>query len=246
MSNTIDASGCLACCCSVTTTALGTAAASSVGVNTLSCTIPAISVNGGQLLVGVIGVRATNLVGGTLNITWNGTNMNVAVPATVQPTTDNPSQQTVGAIFYYTNGSFTASGNVVFSNTLSSGSTLGSISVLGTLYRLNLLNAVTFDFGVENASIGTSTTPDSGTISMNHACEIAIGGLVTDGPASDSAGSPTNGFTAGQRIGIADALGVGATTLQDSWKKLPSITTTSAGWTGITSRDWIAMAASFY
>ena len=90
---------------------------------------------------------------------------------------------------------------------------------------------------------GTSTSPSSGaTATLAQANELCIGVIVTSGPSTDAAGTPSNGYTAGQRVGTT---GGGDVTVAEIYKIVSSTSAQTFAKTSITSRAWRALGATY-
>lgn len=91
---------------------------------------------------------------------------------------------------------------------------------------------------------GTGTTPSSGaTGTPAQAHEFVWGLVATAGPPSDSAGTWTNGLSAGQRVG--EDGGSQAVTVSEGFRVASVQEAQTAAKTGITSRAWGAICATF-
>jgi hypothetical protein len=91
-----------------------------------------------------------------------------------------------------------------------------------------------------NFGVGTTPSSDSGVNPPTTvANEVLIGGVVTRGPSTDTAGTWSNSFTGVQRVGgSGDADDV---TVSDAFRIVSSTGSYVAAKTAITSRSWIAL-----
>jgi hypothetical protein len=102
----------------------------------------------------------------------------------------------------------------------------------------------TSPFDVAASASGSSTSPSSGaTASIAQANELDYGIIATAGPQSDTAGTWSNGFTNGQRVG--DSTGTVHSTCSEGYFITSSIATQTAAKTGITLRTWRALIATY-
>jgi len=95
-----------------------------------------------------------------------------------------------------------------------------------------------------NAS-GSSTTPSSGAATTVAADQLLIGAVGTEGPGSDTAGTWGNSFTAGPRAGTTATTGDAEITVSLGWRSVAAAGQYSAAKSGITSRDWASVIATF-
>lgn len=96
------------------------------------------------------------------------------------------------------------------------------------------------------SATGNSNAPSSGaTAATAQAYEIAVGVIGTEGPESDSAGSWSNDFQAGVRIGSSGQSAVSNSTVSEAYKVLSSTGAQTAAKTGVTSRRWAAVIATY-
>lgn len=90
---------------------------------------------------------------------------------------------------------------------------------------------------------GSSTSPSSGaTAALSQNDEIAFGTIATAGPNGDTAGSWSNGFTNGQRLGTTG--GSSDVTVSEGYKIVADGAAQTAAKTGITSRAWSAICST--
>ena len=94
---------------------------------------------------------------------------------------------------------------------------------------------------------GSSATPSSGaTATTSQADELLIGAIGTEGPDGDAAGTWGNSFTAGPRLGTTGGTQTTPTSRVSLGYRIVSATGAyTAAKSGITSRDWAAMIATF-
>jgi len=91
------------------------------------------------------------------------------------------------------------------------------------------------------------TSPAAGAeVTSVEPVQIFIGAMASEGPQSDAAGTPQYGYTAGQRIGTAGAPPVSNITIQEIFKIVSGTEATRAQLTGVTSRDWSCILASYH
>lgn len=91
---------------------------------------------------------------------------------------------------------------------------------------------------------GGGTTPSSGaTATPSQAHEFVWGLVGTDGPPADDAGTWTNNLSNGQRVG--EACGSFSVTISEGYRVATAQEAQTASKTGITSRAWGAICATF-
>jgi len=91
-----------------------------------------------------------------------------------------------------------------------------------------------------------TTDPDSGTaINPTKDSSICIAAFGHEGPAVDTVGTLQNGYSSGQRIGVAGAPPVSNVTIHEAYKILTTSESTSAAKTGTTARDWCTVLVVF-
>ncbi len=96
------------------------------------------------------------------------------------------------------------------------------------------------------SATGSSTAPASGASpTTTQADELLIGVVGTEGPVGDSAGTWDNSFTAGPRQGTTSATADANITVSMGYRIVSATGAYTASKTGITSRDWGAMIATF-
>ncbi len=92
---------------------------------------------------------------------------------------------------------------------------------------------------------GSGVSPSSGTATTVAADQLLIGAIGTDGPSEDAAGTWASGWTAGPRAGTTGGTATDNVTVSMGWQIVSSAGSYSAAKTGITSRNWAAVIATF-
>ena len=93
---------------------------------------------------------------------------------------------------------------------------------------------------------GSSAAPSSGaTLTTSQAEELLIGAIGTDGPDGDPAGTWENSFTAGPRLGTTGGAADANITASMGWRIVSATGAYTAAKSGITSRAWAALIATF-
>ena len=101
-------------------------------------------------------------------------------------------------------------------------------------------------FDKSSTGTGSGTTPSSGaTATTSQADEILIGAVGTEGPDGDAAGTWSNSFNNGQRLGTTGASAAGNVTISEGYLVVSSAAAYTAAKTGSTSRDWAAAIATY-
>lgn len=205
--------------------ALGTITAKPPGTTT---TISGVTVNSNELLVVSISRHSGFDTG--LTVTFDGNSMNQDVTAT--------NGAFAGFIFSYQPGSNTTGDIVVTNNSAS-----GSIAVAAS--KIKNLASNTLDQTA--SSTGSDTDPTSGFSGTTAtASEMLIGCVATRGPSGDSAGSwvgvPLND---GQRVGTTGGGDASNATVSEGYAAVTTTNFYSADKSGITSRDWVALLATY-
>ena len=99
------------------------------------------------------------------------------------------------------------------------------------------------------AGQSASGSPSTGTsLETRFRGEAFIGAMVSEGPSSDAAGTPSNSWTAGQRIGTVGAPPVSNVTIQEIYfiQADNDVTQTVEGAiTGATARDWSSTLTTY-
>lgn len=94
------------------------------------------------------------------------------------------------------------------------------------------------------AETTTTADPSSGaTATLRGPGEFAVGAFASEGPSSDTAGTPGDGFSAGQRDGTVGAPPVSNVTLAETTKDLTTTDAVTASLSGATSRLWAVAVA---
>ena len=164
----------------------------------------------------------------TFTATFDGNAM------TVNATGDNGAFRT--SIISYTPAADTTGDIVV---TFASASGLMAIAAS----RITKLPVNAID--VTASATGSSTTPSSGaTAATANSTEMVIGAVGTRGPLADTAGDWTLLF-ADQRDGTANGGGNANATISTSFHGQFATSAWTAAKTGITSRDWVALCATY-
>jgi len=96
-----------------------------------------------------------------------------------------------------------------------------------------------------NNASGTSTTPSTGAAATVQPVQLLIGAVGTEGPSGDTAGTWQNSFTAGARAGTTGGTDDTNVTVSLGWQIVTSAGSYTAAKSGITSRDWAALIATF-
>lgn len=92
-----------------------------------------------------------------------------------------------------------------------------------------------------NSQLAT-TTPSSGALrNSNYVNEIFIGALASEGPPTDTVGTPANSYSSGQRVGVSGAPPLTNITLHEIYKIVSTKESTRARKTGATERDWCSI-----
>ena len=197
-------------------TALGTANSVSAGT---TLTLPSVTVPTGAVLVVSIGL--VSVVRTVSSVTFGGQSL-FALGASATSlasseiwTLDNVTGNTATI-------TVTFSGSVT-KKALAAGYMLGTS---GAGYDTNVLE------------FGSGTAPDSTSDNLGGGM---VGVVFTNGPVEDAAGSWTQSVTGVQRGGTTGGIGNTNITVSDGYKFTAGTTTLSAGKTGITSRDWMAL-----
>lgn len=92
---------------------------------------------------------------------------------------------------------------------------------------------------------GSGTAPSSGAATTVAADQLLIGTVGTEGPAGDTAGTWENAFTAGPRTGTTATTTDAEITVSLGWRSVASAGSYTTAKSGITSRDWAALIATF-
>ncbi len=92
---------------------------------------------------------------------------------------------------------------------------------------------------------GSSASPSSGAATTVAADQLLIGAVGTDGPNEDAAGTWASGWSAGPRAGTTGGTATDNVTVSMAWQIVSSAGSYSAAKTGITSRNWAAVIATF-
>jgi hypothetical protein len=213
------------CCgCSLVRTALGTNSAAS---NT-TVSINNITLNSGDLLVVGLG-SAGGDNNSPISVKWGGTNLSNAVNQSGGVATS------LGGDIWYL--------NVVSGGTNNLTATYNSNPVL-LIWASKVSGLASNAFELSASTNGSGTTPDSGATGQTSvACELWIGNVGTDGPQGDAAGTWGNSFSNGQRIGRTNV--ATSMTISEGYLLATTTGTADAAKSGITSRQWIAMVATF-
>lgn len=100
-------------------------------------------------------------------------------------------------------------------------------------------NVMAAAFDVSKVNSGSSTSPSTGaSATLAQAAEEAVAAIGTNGPQGDSAGSWSNSFTAGARVGTTGASA--DVTVSEGYKQLAATTAVTAAKASITNRAWMA------
>ena len=90
-----------------------------------------------------------------------------------------------------------------------------------------------------------STTPSSGAATTVQPVQLLIGAVGTEGPGSDTAGTWSNSFTIGPRAGTTATATDAEITVSMGWRIVTAAGNYTAAKSGITSRDYAAVIATF-
>jgi hypothetical protein len=206
----------------ITRTAKGTAA----GKTGTTTTITSVSLTAGDVLV--IGYATDTSSGGGSSLTWNGHDL--MVETTLFYIGSAPANNTEGYLVAWV---VPASGTSDIVLTSASGKARALFAT-----SINAVN--TADKSAANGSTSTSTTPSSGaTATTTAADEILIGLIATNGPDGDTAGSWSNSFNNGQRLGSTGNAASSNMTVSEGYLIVSATQTATAAKTGITARAWI-------
>ena len=136
-------------------------------------------------------------------------------------------------------------------NALPAGSSItiaASASVTARAAVASAFSGLADEDPLDRTSIGTgsSDTPSSGaTATTTEANELLVGAVGTEGPDGDAAGTWGNSFTAGPRLGTTGGTADTNITASMGWRIVSSSGAYTAQKSGITSRDWAALIATF-
>lgn len=101
-------------------------------------------------------------------------------------------------------------------------------------------------FDKQSPNTGSNDAPTSNaTATTAQADEILIGAVGTEGPSGDTAGSWSNSFSAGERLGTTGGSQPSNITLSEGYRIVSATGAYTAAKTGITSRDWAAAIATY-
>lgn len=114
----------------------------------------------------------------------------------------------------------------------------------GVVIEVDGLGASPFDKA--STGTGSDTNPKSGaTAATAQADELLVGGIGTEGPDGDAAGTWQQSFNNGQRLGTTGGGAAGNVTASEGYLVVSSTGTYEAEKTGITDRDWSACIATY-
>ena len=136
-------------------------------------------------------------------------------------------------------------------NALPSGSSItitASAAVTARAAVASVFSGLAVEDPLDQTSTGTgsSATPSSGaTAPTAEADELLIGAIGTEGPSGDAAGAWGNSFTAGPRLGTTGGTDDTNITISLGYQIVSATGAYTAAKSGITSRDWAAMIATF-
>ena len=136
-------------------------------------------------------------------------------------------------------------------NALPSGSTItinAGVAVTARAAVASVFRGLADEDPLDQTSTGTgsSATPSSGaTATTAEADELLIGAIGTEGPDGDAAGTWGNSFTAGPRLGTTGGTDDTNITTSLGYRIVSATGAYTAAKSGITSRDWAAMIATF-
>jgi len=113
------------------------------------------------------------------------------------------------------------------------------------MFATQVLGASTVDQESQNTQVAT-TSPNAGTsVTSLFDDEIFIGCMVSEGPSNDVPGTPSNGYTSGQRVGTTGVPPVSNVTVEEIYKIVTATESTQAEITGTESRDWTCVLGTF-
>jgi hypothetical protein len=100
---------------------------------------------------------------------------------------------------------------------------------------------------IETRGGGASTdAPTAGAeVTSVEPVQIFIGAMASEGPQNDPAGTPGDGYTAGQRAGTGGLPPASNITIQEIFKIVSATEATQASLSGVTARSWSCVLASF-
>lgn len=211
-------------------TARGTGGFYDVTQNTTNVTFSVtVGATGSTLVVGV----GHNSGDDVLTAVWNGASL------TLRKAQGLASTGLVGEIWSLDNAT-AGTGNLV----VTLDNSIAGYPLSCYVVAAEIVNAASSSYDASVSASGNSTSPTAGTTSglSQSSGEMGYGIAVTAGPVGDTAGTWSNGFTAGQRVG--SALSSSGTTISEGWLVTVSNSCTY-GKTGITSRAWRAVGAAF-
>ena len=108
-----------------------------------------------------------------------------------------------------------------------------------------LLDSGALDKTSTGENDGSATASSGATASTTQANELLIGGIGTEGPDGDTAGTWQNSFTAGPRLGTTGGTADTNITASMGWRIVSAIGTYTASKTGMTARDHASAIATF-
>lgn len=210
-----------------------------LGISTSKSGIGVINFNAGDILVGdmvILLVASDTGIASAIAVTISGTNYSRATVLDAEATS---SAHVVTSILRVVNNIAYPSG--------------GQISVNGAgasdsfaLVGISVRGLATSAFDKSSTGTGSSTTPSSGaTAALSQTDEIAIGAIGTEGPDGDTAGSWSNSFNAGQRVGTTGGSASSNVTISEGYLIVSATTALTAAKTGITSRSWAGAIATY-
>jgi hypothetical protein len=230
--------------------------------------VPALGVNAAVtaeaiVYVGSLGTAATKTSGTSLAITTsiavsNGDDILVAVATDPNSSLVVSVSDAAGNSYSQVGSTVINSGNVrtyLFAaydvNSMASGSAITVTSSPAVTARVAV--AALFR-GLDDSSpldrtasaTGSSNAPSSGASGTTaQADELLIGVVATEGPNGDAAGTWDGSFTAGPRLGSTGGTDDTNLTISLGYRIVSATGSYTASKTGITSRDWDAMIATF-
>jgi hypothetical protein len=206
---------------SISRTALGTIASPAASVTTL---IASLTLAAGDLLI--VETASNGNIDSFLS--WGAGNFSTAIQKTRTVPSGHLSIQ-----YLYIDASLAGTNNLAFSPLDSADYIFAVLKVKGTL---GVLDAV-------ESGVWSSASPSDPAVANAVPVEFEIGALATiGGTTSDAAGTWQNSWSAGQRANVSATTPV---TIQEGYKIAASSESSQAALTGITSRPWIVVHATF-
>jgi hypothetical protein len=216
-----------------TRVAKGTAQATDTTASTLTLGSVTIA-TGRSVIVGLARNAPVGTVDFAASVTWNGNGL------TVNRQESDIVDDSHSAEIWSLHNATGATGDVVA--TWSTPDPTASYA-MWVIEVEGLQAASTLDKTGGNSNISPDSTPSVGpTLTTAVADEYLVGHVVTQGPPGDAAGSWTDSFSDGQRVGADGTLDI---TVSEGYRIVTSTGAYATGKTGITARQWIALIATY-